>query len=119
MFDRPYEYNYEPILPEPEVIVHEEVKVHHLGVNSPYMGEDLGDNDDQLVRPASVGLVSLSHSQIYAKHDKDHIGKVNISFLINPSLAHSFMSRVHVFSYPWTIRRTLRATPWMIVVLCG
>lgn len=54
VFDHPYEYNYEPILNEPDVQVHEEVKIHHLGINSPYMGEDLGDGDDQLVRPASV-----------------------------------------------------------------
>ena len=65
VFDHPYEQYYEPLEPEPDNDYHlqEEVKVHHVGMNSPYMGDDLGDGDDFLVRPSSVDLL-LSENEL-------------------------------------------------------
>ena len=37
-----------------EVDLQEEVRIHHVGMNSPYVGDDLGTEDDLLVRPSSV-----------------------------------------------------------------
>ena len=39
---------------EPEVDLQEEIRIHHVGMNSPYVGDDLGTEDDLLVRPSSV-----------------------------------------------------------------
>ena len=51
----PNEYRYEPsILMEPEVDLQEEIRIHHVGMNSPYVGNDLETEDDLLVRPSSV-----------------------------------------------------------------
>ena len=55
VFDNPNEYRYEPsIVMEPEVDLQEEIRIHHVGMNSPYVGNDLETEDDLLVRPSSV-----------------------------------------------------------------
>lgn len=55
--DQPELSSYIPSMRENIVNVEPEVNEHYLGVNSPYLGEDLSEGgNDVLIRPSSVRL---------------------------------------------------------------
>ena len=55
--DQPELTSYVPSMHESVVNVEPEVNEHYLGVNSPYLGEDLTEGgNDVLIRPSSVQI---------------------------------------------------------------
>lgn len=74
--------SYLPSMQEDRIDVEPEVNEHYLGMNSPYLGEDLAEEGhDVLIHPSSVGLRGGNDTQACNKHDREHVGKVNISCL--------------------------------------
>lgn len=74
--------SYLPSMQEDRIDVEPEVNEHYLGMNSPYLGEDLAEEGhDVLIRPSSVRLRGGNDTQACNKHDREHVGKVNISWV--------------------------------------